>query len=102
MTDQLLTELEGAIDECAADIDAIYARCAESAPGYDISSETFRAAVRTAIEKYLVNHEHGHVPTPAQIRQFINDLQINDLYLALACARGNNRATRNSGRTCQR
>jgi RNA polymerase sigma-70 factor len=92
VTATLLVQLEGAIDECAADIDAIYARCAESAPSYGISSETFRAAVRTAIEKYLVNHENGNAPSPAQIRQFIGELQINDLYLALACARGNDDA----------
>jgi RNA polymerase sigma-70 factor, ECF subfamily len=92
VTATLLVQLEGAIDECAADIDAIYARCAESAPGYGISPETFRAAVRTAIEKYLVNHENGNAPSPAQIRQFMGELQINDLYLALACARGSDDA----------
>lgn len=89
MTASFIIQLEGAISECAADIDALYARCAESAPNYDITDELFRVSVRTAIDKYLVDHQNGDAPTPDQIRQFIIELQINDLYLALACARGN-------------
>lgn len=92
MTDQLIAQLEGALDECAADIDAVHARCVEAAPNYGISHETFRAAVRTAVEKYLLNQENGSAPTPEQIRAFLGELQTTDLYLALACARGNEHA----------
>jgi RNA polymerase sigma-70 factor len=88
----LLTILEGAITECAADIDALHARCAQTAPNYDINSETFHAAIRAAIDKYLVDEQRGSAPTPDEVRQFIGELQINDLYLALACARGNEHA----------
>jgi RNA polymerase sigma-70 factor len=88
----LLTILEGAIAECAEDIHALYSRCVESAPNYDIGPETFSAAVRTAIDKYLVDQQNGSAPTPDQIRQFIGELQVGDLYLALACARGNENA----------
>jgi RNA polymerase sigma-70 factor len=93
VTASFLEQLEGAITECAADIDALHARCAGLAPNYEINTETFRAAMRAAIDKYLVDHEQqGNAPTPAQIRQFIGELQITDLYLALACARGNEHA----------
>ncbi|MDT4952055.1 MAG: polymerase sigma-70 factor, subfamily [Acidobacteriota bacterium] len=92
MTVSLLTKLEGAITECAADIDALYARCAEGAPNYGITPETFHVSIRTAIDKYLVDHQNGNAPTPDQIRQFINELQITDLYLALACSSGNEHA----------
>ncbi|MDT5062830.1 MAG: polymerase sigma-70 factor, subfamily [Acidobacteriota bacterium] len=92
MTASLLTKLEGAITECAADIDALYARCAEGAPNYGITPETFHVSIRTAIDKYLVDHQNGNAPTPDQIRQFINELQITDLYLALACSSGNEHA----------
>jgi RNA polymerase sigma-70 factor len=88
----ILIQLEGAINECAADIDALYARCTEGAPNYGISSETFHASIRTAIDKYLVDHQNGTAPAPDQIRQFINELQLTDLYLALACAKGNEHA----------
>lgn len=92
MTASLLTKLEGAIAECAADIDALYARCAEGAPNYGITAETFHASIRTAIDKYLVDRQNGNAPVPDQIRQFINELQITDLYLALACSSGNEHA----------
>jgi RNA polymerase sigma-70 factor (ECF subfamily) len=88
----LLEKVEGAIAECAADIDALHARCVEVAPNYDVDPETFRAAVRTAIDKYLVNEQEGSAPAPAEVRAFIGELQINDLYLALACAQGNEHA----------
>lgn len=92
MIDTFLAKLEGVITECAADIDALHAACAGSAPNYGISPETFRVAVRAAIDKYLVDEQNGHAPTPQEVRQFISELQINDLYLALACAQGSEHA----------
>lgn len=92
MTVSLLEKLEGVITECAADIDALHARCREAAPNYDISEDTFRVAIRTAIDKYLINQEQEDVPTPDEVRQFIGELQVTDLYLALSCAQGNEHA----------
>jgi RNA polymerase sigma-70 factor len=85
-------KLEGALLECAADIDALYARCNEAAPNYDISPEDFRVAIKGAIDKYLVDHANGNAPSADQIRQFLSELQVTDLYLAMACARGNEHA----------
>jgi RNA polymerase sigma-70 factor (ECF subfamily) len=90
--DTFLAKLEGVITECAADIDALHAACAGVAPNYGISPETFRVAVRAAIDKYLVDQQNGNAPTPQEVRQFIGELQINDLYLALACAQGSEHA----------
>lgn len=92
MTTQPLTQLDRAIDECAAEISALYARCTEAAPNYGISLEEFTAAMRTAIDKYLVDHNDDNSPAPEAIRPFINELQVTDLYLALACAKGSEHA----------
>ncbi len=92
MIDTFLAKLEGVITECAADIDALHAACAEVVPNYGISPETFRVAIRAAIDKYLVDQPNGNAPTPQEVRQFISELQINDLYLALACAQGSEHA----------
>jgi RNA polymerase sigma-70 factor len=92
VTTEPLTQLDKAINECAADISALYARCAEAAPNYNISAEEFTAALRTAIDKYLVDHNNGNAPAPEAIREFLAELQVSDLYLALACARGNEHA----------
>jgi RNA polymerase sigma-70 factor len=92
VTTQFLTKLEGALTDCAADIDALYARCSETAPNYGVSEADFREAVRGAVDKYLVDHAAGSAPSADAIRQFLGELQICDLYLALACARGNEHA----------
>ncbi len=92
MTTEPLTKLDRAINECAADISALYARCAETAPNYGISLEEFTVAVKTAVDKYLVGDADNDAPGPDVIRPFLNELQTTDLYLALACARGNEHA----------
>jgi RNA polymerase sigma-70 factor len=89
---QPLEELESALQDCAADIDALYARCVQAAPNYGVTTEDFRAAVKGAIDKYLVDQTTGEVPSPDRIREFLEELQASDLYLALGCARGNEHA----------
>jgi RNA polymerase sigma-70 factor len=87
-----LAKLESALDDCAQDINALYARCREAAPNYGVSPEDFRAALRQAIDKYLVDHTSGDAPSADRIREFLGELQSQDLYLALACAAGNEHA----------
>jgi RNA polymerase sigma-70 factor (ECF subfamily) len=87
-------KLDGLLSACAAELEAIYARCAEAAPNYGISLSDFREAVKGAVDKYLVSpaQEGGALPTADAVRQFIGELQTGDLYLAMACARGNEHA----------
>jgi RNA polymerase sigma-70 factor, ECF subfamily len=78
------------IAACTPEMDAVYARCAEADPGFGLTVEDFRAAIATAINKYLVGlGTTGETPSVEAIREFIGELQCSDLYLALACARGN-------------
>jgi RNA polymerase sigma-70 factor len=77
----------------AADLDAIYARCAEAYADFDLSREDFKEAVIGAVGKYLVGFaKEGEIPTAQEIRNFISELQVLDLYLTLACGRGNEQA----------
>jgi RNA polymerase sigma-70 factor, ECF subfamily len=87
-----LAQLELALRDCNADMEALYTRCMEAAPNYSLSLEDFRSALRMAVEKYLVDHLNGPTPSAHQIREFLGELQSTDLYLALACARGNEHA----------
>ena len=89
VNETMLTQLERALNDCAADFDALHARCAGAVPNYRVSSAEFQAAVRGAIDKYLVDHDNGIPPGSAEIRAFLKELQCHDLYLALACAQGN-------------
>lgn len=71
-------------------MDAVYARCAETYPAFGLTAEDFRAALTAAVAKYLVGLGHtGAAPSTDKIRAFVGELQSSDLYLALACARGN-------------
>lgn len=93
MTSLSPEQLEIALGECAAEMDALHAHCTEAAPNYGVSREDFRAALRMAVEKYLVDGASGAAaPSAKQILDFLGQLQIADLYLALACAGGNEHA----------
>lgn len=73
-------------------MNALYARCTEAAPNYGVSAEDFRTALRMAADKYLVDQVSGAAPTADEVRQFLGELQTTDLFLALACAHGNEHA----------
>ncbi len=75
---------------CFSDVVSIYARCAETHPTFGMSAEDFHTAITAAVDKYLVGFaSDGTAPSAQEIREFIGELQSLDLYLALACARGN-------------
>jgi RNA polymerase sigma-70 factor len=77
----------------AADLDPIYARCAKSYPEFDLPRDDFKEAVTAAVDKYLVGFaKEGEIPTAREIRKFISEIQDLDLYLTLACARGDEQA----------
>lgn len=87
------SQFERTFQECAPEVEALYARCAESAPNYGIPYEEFAEAVVTGANKYLLRGGGSQPPvSAAELRQFIAEIQASDLYLALACARGNEHA----------
>jgi RNA polymerase sigma-70 factor len=92
VTTPSLAQFELALGECSTDIASHYARCTEAASNYGLSLEDFSAALRMAIEKYLLDQSNGAGPSADQIRTFLSELQLTDLYLALACAKGNEHA----------
>lgn len=83
-----MTILERAWNECAPDIAALHARCAEVAPNYKVSAGDFSRALNVAAHKYLAEG----APSADDLRRFIGEIQATDLYLALACAAGNEHA----------
>jgi RNA polymerase sigma-70 factor len=78
---------------CADEIDAIYHRCAEAHPNFGVAPADFTAAVTGAVEKYVVGFGKADgEQSPRELRKFIDELQHLDLFLATACARGNESA----------
>jgi len=81
------------LDSCAGRLDAIYADCAGANSDFGLSAADFREAVIGAINKYLTGFKEGNkAPSVDEISRFIGELQARDLFLALACARGNEQA----------
>ena len=79
MTEELLRESEAQIDE-------IYARCHENAPNFAVRPEYLKASLRKTLNKYLMSAS-GEPVTSAEISEFLNQIQSDDLFMALACAR---------------
>ncbi|MDX6500799.1 MAG: polymerase sigma-70 factor, subfamily [Blastocatellia bacterium] len=72
---------------CASQVDAIFADCAKAHPDFGLSPDDFREAMGRAVRKYLMAQPPA--PSTEDIGRFIGELQDRDLYLALACATGN-------------
>jgi RNA polymerase sigma-70 factor len=92
VTQSSQADLLSSLTACA-ELDAIYADCLKAHSDFDLSAAEFRDAVIGAINKYLIGFKEGSaVPSTREITQFIGELQNRDLFLALACARGNEHA----------
>lgn len=72
-------------------IDDMFARCAENAPNFGVSHDSFRASLLRTIDKYLAAAS-AEQPAVGNVDQFLEQIQAVDLFLALACANGSERA----------
>lgn len=88
MSTKSKAELQENLSECAPELEEIFSRCAESYPDFGLTLADFRDAVQGAAAKYLADRR----PSVADLRRFVDQLQVLDLYLALGCARGNEQA----------
>lgn len=79
------------LENCENLVDSLYLRCVDAAPNYDLTKDCFCDNLARAVRKYLCRDEMPP-PTQAEIEQFLNELQLQDLFLAIACANGNERA----------
>lgn len=75
---------------CTSDVDALYERCFTANPNYQVGRDEFATSIRAAVDKYLASQSTAL--TRAEVLQFLNELQSADLFLAIACAKGNERA----------
>ena len=69
----------------------IYTRCHENAPNFGVTPECFRASLDKTISKYLSSASPEPVSS-GEIQQFLEQIQAEDLYMAIACAAGNERS----------
>jgi RNA polymerase sigma-70 factor len=72
-------------------ISEIYGRCTENAPNYGVKLYCFRGSIAKTLGKYVLNTPEAD-SSEAGISSFISQLQADELFLAIACANGNERA----------
>ncbi|MGD9564129.1 MAG: hypothetical protein AB7F88_18475 [Pyrinomonadaceae bacterium] len=70
-------------------IDLIYARCVENAPNFGVAPEGFRDSLTKTIFKY---RDADGAAGPGDVDSLLTQIQADDLFMALACANGNERA----------
>lgn len=74
---------------CENLMEELYARCLAEYPNFGVSSDTFKAALTKTANKFLFSAAAETPVTDDEARSFFSELQLNDLYMAIACAAGN-------------
>lgn len=83
MNDELL-------NHCNAVIEELYERCRQNAPNYGVTHECFAASLYSALQRFAECADRD--VTPSEAEHFLRQIQVEDLFLAIACANGNERA----------
>lgn len=77
---------------CADELNEIYAQSARAYPNFHVPFGEFRDAIANAALKYLALAKHKTGPSQIDLKRFVTELQAADLYLGLACLRGDEQA----------
>lgn len=72
-------------------IEELFSNCAQNAPNYGVRIDCFRSSIEKTTKKYLIASSSAPV-AEGETEDFIRQLQLDDLFLAIACANGNERA----------
>ncbi len=79
------------IDRCENLMGEMFTRCAENAPNFDLLLDCFKDSLKKSVRKYIAANPTESA-TIEEITAFLSQIQADDLFLALACANGNERA----------
>jgi len=82
---------EDLLTDCESVINEMFARCARNAPNFGEIEECFKNSLKKTVQKYLSTASF-ETPTTKEITDFLQQIQADDLFLAMACANGNERA----------
>lgn len=76
---------------CESSIQGLFTRCQQKKPHYSVTYEQFRERIEKTVHKYLIADD-SDLPSIEEVKKFIEELFVDDLYLALACANGDEQA----------
>ncbi len=71
-------------------MDEIFERCAQNAPNFGVRPECFIESLTKTGLKFLQSRDD--TATSDDVNEFLGQIQADDLFMALACANGNERA----------
>lgn len=75
---------------CDTAIEQMFARCHENAPNFAVTAEGFRASLLSTVERF--SSSAGDDISEKELTDFLGLVQADDLFMAIACANGNERA----------
>ncbi len=76
--------------ECESVMEELFHRCIENAPNFGVRIECFKESLQKTARKYLLNSPEN--VSTEELTDFLRQIQVDDLFLALACSNGNERA----------
>lgn len=79
------------LSDCESTIKEIFARCESNAPNFGVTLDCFKNSLRKTVHKYY-QADSAKSLSAEEIEIFLKQIQADDLFLALACANGNERA----------
>jgi len=89
----LETDLLHNLALCTDELVETHRQCAQSYPNFDVPYDEFVDAVGNAARKYLIGMaDQKKAPAATELKRFIGELKAVDLYLGLACLRGDEQA----------
>jgi RNA polymerase sigma factor (sigma-70 family) len=90
MTPEIIQH-EHLLDECDGVIEEIFAKCTENAPNFGIKFDCFKDSLHRTARKYLFSNNPETLAVN-EVKSFFREIQAEDLFMALACSYGNERA----------
>jgi RNA polymerase sigma-70 factor len=90
-----ISQNETLFAECESSMDELFARCMSEYPNFGVRENCFKDALKKTAGKYFFPAASTDAEKPVtkdELAAFFNELQVMDLFLALACAAGNEHA----------
>jgi RNA polymerase sigma-70 factor len=81
---------DSVLENCDVVMEQIHSRCVENMPNFGVNFDSFRESLKKTIKKYLFKDNHN--PTIDEVNEFLGEIKADDLFLAMACANGNEKA----------
>lgn len=75
---------------CETVIGQLFERCRENAPNFGVTPECFSRSLNSTVTKFAGKSDEP--VSEEEISEFLGQIQADDLFMAIACANGNERA----------